>query len=728
MSPLAGPQDSSHWEPLWDRRGNQAATDFSGVVAGIYTATSALLRGWAPAPTRQIREYFSSSGKFACPTAALEVDESLEEDRRIVRPLAATLSVVKTEAAANEWKAETRKHIRRYMLQNFPVRTSGFSSDKYVTEREQTATSQTSHEHLQKDRDQLFAESSEQCRETSSHSVVPDNATSRRVFFGDLSFLSQFIPALFHTHLTSPSSALKTSITWREHPLVAMKILLIPEAIENVPAEFLLSAKPIAVETGVAMAELRILNTPPSSERSQYSSRTDLDSRWRFGYCLSQTTCASECECLNDVGGERTMYATPVWRATKSLGLMFHKAVERIFARSSELEPLKQVHCEVNVGRAVGSRREKRFSVRELYEASCNDESKLEDFELLFEEVNGRRSELLANFFTLWAKPPAEVAIDMEEVKQQLAMYEAVFRELSKIHNKQMLKRAEVASNSINDNTSSKCVFNQVPVLPTSPMPTFSGNRSEWTRFAELFNSMVGDDPHLTEMSQDDDTPTYTQLMKFLERQAIAEDHIQLIAVKEKVNNKHHKTAGNKISFSAHKFRPGNVPNTSQLPASPLKTTPVSVQEVGETKSAQDMVVAMLCTDHSSPSKVNLVRFPARSLIDSHMWESGQTTPLIGGFSRGSPRQRGSIAGQSSPLDNSEETELTHSIYVYIGAVAVTPCGRIRHRVVFAFEVLKRGADKVDSDVRINCSMAVMCKALNWRAVFSFCLCLPMGL
>ncbi|KAJ8888655.1 hypothetical protein PR048_008147 [Dryococelus australis] len=42
--------------------------------------------------------------------------------------------------------------------------------------------------------------------------IVPDDATGRRVFSMISSFRRLFIPALLHTHLTSPSSALKTSM------------------------------------------------------------------------------------------------------------------------------------------------------------------------------------------------------------------------------------------------------------------------------------------------------------------------------------------------------------------------------------------------------------------------------------------------------------------------------------------------------------------------------------
>ncbi|KAJ8871730.1 hypothetical protein PR048_028066 [Dryococelus australis] len=42
--------------------------------------------------------------------------------------------------------------------------------------------------------------------------IVPDDTAGRRFFSGISHFLHPFIPALLHTHLTSPSSALKTSI------------------------------------------------------------------------------------------------------------------------------------------------------------------------------------------------------------------------------------------------------------------------------------------------------------------------------------------------------------------------------------------------------------------------------------------------------------------------------------------------------------------------------------
>ncbi|KAJ8881458.1 hypothetical protein PR048_017939 [Dryococelus australis] len=45
--------------------------------------------------------------------------------------------------------------------------------------------------------------------------IVPDDAAGRWVFWGISRFPCPFIPALFHTHLLSPSSALKTSVRVR---------------------------------------------------------------------------------------------------------------------------------------------------------------------------------------------------------------------------------------------------------------------------------------------------------------------------------------------------------------------------------------------------------------------------------------------------------------------------------------------------------------------------------
>ncbi|KAJ8870273.1 hypothetical protein PR048_029294 [Dryococelus australis] len=45
--------------------------------------------------------------------------------------------------------------------------------------------------------------------------IVPDDVAGLRVFSGISRFPHPFIPVLLHTHLTSPSSALKTLIT---HP------------------------------------------------------------------------------------------------------------------------------------------------------------------------------------------------------------------------------------------------------------------------------------------------------------------------------------------------------------------------------------------------------------------------------------------------------------------------------------------------------------------------------
>ncbi|KAJ8894500.1 hypothetical protein PR048_007154 [Dryococelus australis] len=45
----------------------------------------------------------------------------------------------------------------------------------------------------------------------------------------------------------------------------------------------------------------------------------------------------------------------------------------------------------------------------------------------------------------------------------------------------------------------------------------------------------------------------------------------------------------------------------------------------------------LIPTDNSPPTKANRVRSPAGSLPDFLMWDSRQTMPLVGGFSRGSP-------------------------------------------------------------------------------------------
>ncbi|KAJ8869301.1 hypothetical protein PR048_030875 [Dryococelus australis] len=122
---------------------------------------------------------------------------------------------------------------------------------------------------------------------------------------------------------------------------------------------------------------------------------------------------------------------------------------------------------------------------RELYEASREDESKVADFELVFEEVMLKRDELVANIFAICAQPPHEDPSVLSVCKEQFATYET--------------------KNNCGYTTHSDCSQRlgiPTAVLPPLPLPVFSGNRAVWIGLAELFNSIVGQAPHLTQVQK----------------------------------------------------------------------------------------------------------------------------------------------------------------------------------------------------------------------------------
>ncbi|KAJ8891212.1 hypothetical protein PR048_010727 [Dryococelus australis] len=63
--------------------------------------------------------------------------------------------------------------------------------------------------------------------------MVPDDATGRRVFLGNSNFSRLYIPALLHTHLASPSSALKTSTLSGAHSVLLALTRVVNSRLEK---------------------------------------------------------------------------------------------------------------------------------------------------------------------------------------------------------------------------------------------------------------------------------------------------------------------------------------------------------------------------------------------------------------------------------------------------------------------------------------------------------------
>ncbi|KAJ8891158.1 hypothetical protein PR048_010673 [Dryococelus australis] len=94
---------------------------------------------------------------------------------------------------------------RQGFYTSFAHVTTPFANQRLVTDSLAASTANT----------EIFAACGSQS--ANQRMVVPDDAAGRWVFSGISSFLSPFIPALLHTYLGSPSSAIKTSILARKH-------------------------------------------------------------------------------------------------------------------------------------------------------------------------------------------------------------------------------------------------------------------------------------------------------------------------------------------------------------------------------------------------------------------------------------------------------------------------------------------------------------------------------